>query len=172
MCNKMEDTPSLSSQIDGIYILENISCFCYFENYDFSQNSLWIFSEQGVIISKGDNDGWFDVLPFNEPINYKLQDDTLSFSLSDRKYLIEVTEEKLLLNYIDNPLIADDEISYTFVKSDMALSCVNVDNISLDLACTEEYNPVCGCDSVTYSNPCHANTFGGVDSFTNGECLN
>lgn len=38
-----------------------------------------------------------------------------------------------------------------------------------DCLCTEEYNPVCGCDGVTYSNACQAECVG-IDVVHTGAC--
>ncbi len=44
-----------------------------------------------------------------------------------------------------------------------------IENIDPDCVCGEIYNPVCGCNDVTYGNPCEAEC-AGIVNYTMGRC--
>jgi hypothetical protein len=49
-------------------------------------------------------------------------------------------------------------------------SCIDESIIEEFGVCIEIYQPVCGCDGITYPNSCYASTFNGVTSYINGAC--
>ena len=49
-------------------------------------------------------------------------------------------------------------------------ACVDSTLINPNVMCPDIYQPVCGCNGVTYGNSCEAINYGGVTSFTPGEC--
>jgi hypothetical protein len=51
-----------------------------------------------------------------------------------------------------------------------AAQCMDATLINLNVMCPAIWAPVCGCDGNTYSNTCEATNYGGVTSWTDGEC--
>ncbi len=150
-----------NSQIDeleGRWQLQQVSCFCYFEDYDFTVNELWISAKSSVILSRNQNGQPLGITDNEIVTPIRVRNNELTDLISNRSYTIDLAADVLNIHYIDNPQIADDEISYSFRR--ITEDCVIWDEFNLELACPEIYRPVCGCDGFSYSNACEASRFG------------
>jgi len=77
-----------------------------------------------------------------------------------------------LVSGIDySPYFFNDIESCNAQCSNIVIDCIDPDQINNAVDCVEVFNPVCGCNNVTYQNPCLAFYYGGVTSWVLGECV-
>jgi hypothetical protein len=48
--------------------------------------------------------------------------------------------------------------------------CIDETLINLEFVCSEEAQPVCGCNGITYGNSCEAFNWNGVIAYSDGAC--
>tara|TARA_R110000868_G_scaffold377732_1_gene643097 strand:- start:3069 stop:3464 length:396 start_codon:yes stop_codon:yes gene_type:complete len=115
-CSDNNDESALDSALEGEWVLTDVLCYCAFsENVDFSTHRL-VFdtnTNEIVISNNPDRSFFYDAGTYNFISN---QDKVLQIVGSDKSYVYEIDGDVLSLTYIDNPMIADDEVTYKYIK--------------------------------------------------------
>jgi len=167
-CLKENDlSNSQIDELEGRWQLQQVSCFCYFGDFDFTPNELWISAKSRVMLSRNQIGEPIGITNNEIVTPIRVRNNELTDLISNRSYTYEVMGDRLNIHYIDNPQIADDEISYSFRR--ITEDCIVWDEFNLELACPDIYQPVCGCDGFSYSNACEASRFG-VNAVYDGTC--
>ena len=81
--------------------------------------------------------------------------------------------KKLFLVLLISISVVSCEKEYECVSSSLFNNeiCIDSTMINDSIYCIEIYEPVCGCDGITYPNYCYAERLG-VVSYVSGECCN
>ena len=169
-CDNNDSPTAIPANLEGQWVLDRVVCFCYFgesgtENFDDQQ--LWFYKDQ--LYPMGPNNDIPNIAPIGKIHDYGFSGDVLTLTQSGEKYTLEISGDTLSLTFVDNEMIADDEISFYFKKGMADPSCINFSQILGNAICTKEYAPVCGRNGITYGNKCGAES-AGVSHWENGVC--
>ncbi|MDC6388211.1 hypothetical protein PP182_05935 [Maribacter sp. PR1] len=111
-CETSDDQVILDYQLEGEWMLTEISCFCAFDpEIDFTETRLLFDVDTSSVTVI--NDGNYQLFKESGIYKYGGQNNIISFP-DETSYQFEVKGSQLSLIYLDEPNIADDEVAYYF----------------------------------------------------------
>lgn len=115
-CTDNDANALVDVALEGEWVLENVTCFCGFsEDFDFSQHRI-IFD---VSASTADVFNTDEVFFITDTGKYDVQvRNPNRITISRRQYTYEVNGTNLVLNFIDNPDLSDDEILLSYQRAE------------------------------------------------------
>ena len=107
-----QDEGVVNVDLEGSWVLENVSCFCFFEpNMDFGTHSISFSGSKLTVVNEGDN----IFLTENGDYTYTVEGNLITLP-NGAQYRYQQEGEELLLSFVDEPQIADDEVSLTYYR--------------------------------------------------------
>ncbi len=96
------------------WVLNNVVCFCLFgDNFDFSTHTIQFNRDNGTVIIENEGNTAFIAPAGTYP--YKVNGEIIT--IEDRQYRYEEDGDSLVLTFVDEPGIADDEITYYYSRN-------------------------------------------------------
>ena len=115
-CEKLDEAkqPPSNSELQGKWELQSASCFCFFEDdFDFGAHKLEFNANETEVSIENSDDTFF----VTGAGTYQIIVEGNLISIKENvEYTYKIQGETLTLNFVDNPQIADDEISLIYSK--------------------------------------------------------
>lgn len=115
-CEKLEEVnkPPSNSELQGKWELQSASCFCFFpDDFDFGAHKLIFNATANEVIVENSDDTFFVTAAGTYPIVVTNDGITINGII---EYTYRIENMILTLTFRDNPEIADDEISLSYLK--------------------------------------------------------
>lgn len=115
-CEKLEEVtqPPSTSELQGKWQLQSASCFCFFpDDFDFGAHKLDFNTARNEVIVENSDDTFFITGSGTYPVVIENDGIIIKGSI---EYAYRIEGSMLTLTFIDNPQIADDEISLAYSK--------------------------------------------------------
>ena len=107
------DDNIINPELDQTWVLNNVTCFCFFgDDFDFTTHKLTFHSSEKTVTIENSGDSSF-IAPSG---TYPYTDNGEIIEIDGRQYTYEIKANSLNLHFVDEPLIADDEVSFFYTK--------------------------------------------------------
>jgi hypothetical protein len=110
-----DEVTVVDTALEGKWALTNASCFCFFgDDFDFSEHKLDFDTKERMLTIENSENTQF--IRSSGTYDFTLKKNSITIN-GNLKYTYVVNGNKLELSFIDNPDIADDEITLFYTKN-------------------------------------------------------